>query len=167
METLWVMSTSKHEWKGNSWGVWGNQVRGKVGMAGFLQGVTWVNEMWQNQLPAIFIKCMHLFLLINICLCFMFVSVCRIHPACLPTCIWPKADRWTDGNSDRLGKCRVLWWVYVTLVIDKFGNISIERRLLAFSRCFCIETYHILHEYCGALNNNNINIMGKVSVAWR
>lgn len=41
--------------------------------------------------------------------------VCRIHPAHLPASIRSKTNRWTDGNSNRLGKCRILWWVYIFL----------------------------------------------------
>lgn len=39
----------------------------------------------------------------------VYVFVRRVHPAYLPASIRSKTDRWADGNSYRLGKCRILW----------------------------------------------------------
>lgn len=46
--------------------------------------------------------------------------LCRVHPAYLPASVGSKADRRPDGNSNRLGKCWILWWGYISFAYECF-----------------------------------------------
>lgn len=77
--------------------------------------------------------------------------MCRVHPAYLPASIRSKTDRWADGNSNRLGKRWILWWVYISLqlycnTIQKttcwmtfaFLDFFVHSIFFLFSSCFLL-----------------------------
>lgn len=116
---------------------------------GFLCFLLWVNFGWLCVCMMVKYYYVHVFIYLKeIWIC---VYVCRVHPAYLPASIRSKTDRRADGNSNRLGKRWILWWVYISLqlycnTIQKttcwmtfaFLDFFVHSIFFLFSSCFLL-----------------------------